>query len=87
MAWGNAFRACRTQAGLTQAEAATRMGLTQQELSKLEIGRLIVKGRDIPKAAKAYRMTIRAVCEVFIALYEASLSPSSAPSRQARRGT
>ena len=70
LAWGNAIRACRTQAGLTQAEAAKRIGLTQQELSKLEIGRLIFKGRDIPRVAKAYKMSIRAVCDVFIALYE-----------------
>ena len=71
LAWGNAFRACRMQAGLTQDVAAKRWGLTQQELSKLETGRLLVKGRDIPKAAKVYKMSIRAVCDVFIALYEA----------------
>jgi transcriptional regulator with XRE-family HTH domain len=71
LAWGKALRACRINAGLTQAQAAMRLGLTQQEVSKLETGRLIVKGRDIPKAAKAYRMSIRAVCDVFIALYEA----------------
>jgi transcriptional regulator with XRE-family HTH domain len=70
LAWGNALRACRMQAGLTQVEAAKRFGLTQQELSKLEIGRLIVKARDIPRAAKVYKMSIRAVCDVFIALYE-----------------
>lgn len=71
VAWGNTFRACRTQAGLTQVEAAKLLKLTQQELSKLETGRLIIKGRDIPKIAKAYKMSIRSVCDIFIALYEA----------------
>lgn len=71
MAWGSAIRACRQQAQLTQTEAAKRLGLTQQELSKLETGRMAVKGRDIPRVAKAYRIPIRAVCDIFIALYEA----------------
>lgn len=70
MAWSTAIRACRQQAGLTQAQAAKLLRLTQQELSKLETGGLIIKARDIPRVAKAYKMSIRAVCDVFIALYE-----------------
>jgi len=70
-AWGSAIRACRAQAGLGQADLARRLKMTQQDISKLETARKAIKGRDIPRVAKALGIEPRAFFDVFMALYEA----------------
>jgi transcriptional regulator with XRE-family HTH domain len=52
------LRSARTEAGLTQAQAAKKVGSTQSWISKIELGELRVEAIWLNRLAKLYGKTI-----------------------------
>lgn len=52
------LRKARTEAGLTQAEVAKKLGATQSWVSKIELGELRVDAMWLNRLAKVYRKSI-----------------------------
>lgn len=69
LAWAHAIRAARAKAGLTQLGLAEAIGMNQQDVSKLEMGRRPLKAPEIPIVARACKMTPKALFNIFLALY------------------
>lgn len=52
------LRKARTEAGLTQAEVAKKLGATQSWVSKIELGELRVDAIWLNRLAKLYRKDV-----------------------------
>ena len=61
--FGRNVRAARQKAGLTQADLATRSGLRQDDVSRIEAGQVNVTLRTMAKLARAFDVNFWAMLQ------------------------